>query len=271
MVGSLRRNRGIVAAEVNADTHVMLRLLSLALCAALAAAAIGVSAKAQAPRPRTVVVAIVDTGVSPSRWLGARRLDGWDFVDNDADPSDQNGHGTELASIVARGCPKCSILPVRVLGRGGIGPVSLAVQGIEWAATHGADVINLSISTPYDNPDLTAAIETAVQEGITVVVAAGNAGQPVGYPGSTALDAIAVGSVDPSGRFSPWSNYGPWVDLTAPGTLTARSLTGQLVTAKGTSASAAYITGAAGSLLACGPLDPATVELQLRQSLGAGC
>jgi thermitase len=249
----------------------MLRLAALALSALALAAVLGVSANAQSPQTRRVVVAIVDTGVSPSKWLGSRRLAGWDFVDNDADPSDQNGHGTELASIVARGCAKCDILPVRVLGRGGIGPVSLAVQGIQWAASHGASVINLSISTPYDNPDLTAAIEGAVGQGITVVVAAGNAGQSVGYPGSTAVDAIAVGSVDSSGQRAPWSNYGPWVGVTAPGTLSARSLTGRVVSAQGTSASAAYVAGAAGALLSCGPLDPASVKEQLRQSLSGGC
>jgi subtilisin family serine protease len=238
----------------------------LAVCALVAVAA--PAALAHAVQPNHVVVAIIDTGVSPTKQLTPRLLPGWDFVDNDANATDENGHGTELASIIVAQCPRCSIMPVRVLGRSGLGSATLAIAGIQWAVAHNADVINLSMTTPSDNPDLTAAVEAAVATGITVVVAAGNSGLPMGYPAATATDAIAVASVNPAGQLYSWSNFGPWVDVKAPGTLLAKTVTGHTVSATGTSASAAYVTGTAGRLLGCEPaLTPAEVSTQLGASL----
>ena len=210
-------------------------------------------------------MAIVDTGVAAST---PQLVPGWDFVDHDSSPADLNGHGTELASIVLAQCPTCRVMPVRVLGRDGTGAIATVVQGIRYAVAHGANVINLSLSTSTDNPSLTAAVEAAVGHGVTVVVAAGNQGLAAAYPGASAPDALAVGSVTDAGDPFSWSNYGPWVDLWAPGRLGAESLEGQPTTAVGTSASAAYVSGAAGSLLGCDrTLRPAGVGSRLRISL----
>ena len=218
--------------------------------------------------PVRIVVAVVDTGVSPARQFTGRLLKGWDFVGNDSNTADQNGHGTELASIVATQCPGCAILPVRVLGQGGLGTVATVILGIHWAVENGANVINLSMTTLSDNPDLTAAIEWAVGRGVTTVLAAGNRGAPIGYPGAMAPGALTVGSVDSAGKLFGWSNYGPWVDVVAPGSLTTRSIDGRLVPAIGTSASAAYVSGAAGLLLGCQrTLTPAEVIVRLEASL----
>jgi thermitase len=217
---------------------------------------------------RPVVIAVVDSGVTTSPALAGRLLAGHDFVDQDANAADEYGHGTELAGIVAAQCPRCLILPVRVLGRGGQGSVPTIIQGIQWAVEHGARVINLSMTTESDNPDLSAAIQSAVSHGVTMTLAAGNQGAPVGYPAATSPDAIAVGSVDRDGNRFSWSNYGPWVNVLAPGTISARSLQGKRVSAVGTSASAAYVAGAAGRLLGCdGSLLPAAVKGLLESDL----
>ena len=223
----------------------------LAACALVAVAA--PAALANAAQGNHVVVAIIDTGVSPTKQLAPHLLPGWDFVDNDANAADQNGHGSEIASIVTARCPACSILPVRVIGSSGMGSADTAVEGIKWAVAHGAQVINLSMTTPSDNPDLSAAIEAAVSAGVTTVVAAGNSGQPVGYPGVATPSAITVGSVDASGNRYAWSNYGPWVSTLAPGVLQARSSFGKTISAVGTSASAAYVSGLVGRALQCDP------------------
>ena len=246
-----------------------MRPLPLTLVAALCALALAApAALARSTAQPHVVVAVVDSGVTPSKQLAKRLVPGWDFVDNDATPTDGYGHGTELAGIVAAQCPKCLIMPVRVLGNGGLGQVPTVVQGIHWAVAHGAQVVNLSMTTPFDQPDLSAAIEWAVSQGVTVTVAAGNAGASTAYPGVETPNAIVVGSVNAAGQLFKWSNYGPWVDVFAPGTLQARSLEGKLVSATGTSASAAYVAGRAGDLLACnGSLTPASVSQQLEASL----
>jgi hypothetical protein len=219
--------------------------------------------------PSRVVVAVVDTGVTAN---GPEVVRGWDFVDNDSNPADVNGHGTELASIVLAQCPACLLMPVRVLGPDGTGSIPTVVRGIRYAVKHGANVINLSMSMSTDSPELSAAIEWAVARGVTTVVAAGNDGTSTGYPGASAPDALAVGSATALGDRFSWSNYGPWVDLVAPGALTARSLQGQTVTATGTSASAAYVSGAAGRLLGCDfALSPAQVGSRLRTGLASAC
>jgi Subtilase family len=216
-----------------------------------------------------VVVAVVDTGVTPS---GPQFVRGWDFVDNDASPADPNGHGTELASIVLAQCPACFVMPVRVLGPNGTGSIANVVRGIRYAVMHGANVINLSMSMSTDSPQLTEVIEWAVAGGVTTVVAAGNDGASTAYPGASATDALVVGSVTSTGARFSWSNYGPWVDLVAPGTLSAQSPQGQPVTATGTSASAAYVSGAAGRLLGCDfALSPTDVGSRLRAGLTPSC
>jgi thermitase len=242
-------------------------LLSLCLLAACVVSGFA-TPNASAQTPGRVVIAIVDTGVGPSPTLASHLLRGWDFVDQDANAADEYGHGTELAGIVQAQCPRCFILPVRVLGRGGRGSVPTVIEGIHWAVEQGASIINLSVTTLSDNPDLSAAVQWAVGRGVTTTLAAGNEGAPVGYPALTAPDAIAVGSVDREGNMFNWSNYGPWVTVLAPGSLPARSLQGKRVVAVGTSASAAYVAGAAGRLLGCdGSLVPAVIKSLLETDL----
>jgi len=251
-------------------THMTVK--SLPLIVALCALTIAVPAAfARTAPPSRVTVAVVDTGVTPTKQLANRLVPGWNFVDGNAKTTDLNGHGTEIASIVASQCGNCLIEPVRVSS--GMGGAQLAIQGIAWATAHGASVINLSLTTPSDNPALSQAIEAAVAQGITVVVAAGNSGQPIGYPAATAPDAISVASVDPAGKLYSWSNYGPWVTLTAPGVLSAVNDLGKTVTAVGTSASAGFVSGTAARLLACTPkLAPSAVRQQLQSGLaGSSC
>jgi Subtilase family len=222
-----------------------------------------------------VPIAIVDTGVTVIPGLTGRVTGGTDLTGAGA-TTDGNGHGTAMASIAGGNgngvCQVCTIIPVRAVGNAGVGTTQLAAQGVTWAAAHGARVINLSLTTTGDDPVLTEAIEDAFTAGVVVVVAAGNSGSTdpsaEGYPGAGAPDAISVASSNGlTGLFS-WSNFGSWVQLAAPGSLTASTTTGRAFTALGTSASAAYISGVVGLMLSCNPaLNPTQIRSIL---LGTG-
>jgi subtilisin family serine protease len=224
----------------------------------------------------SVTIAILDTGVSPVADLQGALLPGVDLVNGDADASDDNGHGTQVASVaaartnnglgIAGVCGGCSILPVKVLGADGSGSATTVAQGIGWAVDHGARVVNLSAAGPTDDPTLDAAIADAVARGAVVVVAAGNAGSadPAagGYPAAAATAAIRVAGVDRAGALYSWSNRGPWVDVAAPGAVATASRDGSfLLGSQGTSLAAPIVAGVAGLLLSYQPaLAPAAVK-----------
>lgn len=191
-----------------------------------------------------VVVAVVDTGVDPGHPdLRGRLVPGRDLVDDDADARDHNGHGTLIAGIIAAAtgngigvasvAPAAKIMPVRVLEANGSGSSEDVAAGIRWAVDHGADVINLSLAQEGSpggggildgallrDPSIGDAIEDAARAGATVVVAAGN--DKNGGKAQTPYDAtvpgsMVVGSSTKDDRRAAHSNYGPGLDLLAPG------------------------------------------------------
>ncbi len=177
-----------------------------------------------------VTVAVVDSGVRRTHQdLAGAVLTGTDLVTGSGDGSnDQNGHGTHVAGIIAArlngkgivgAAPAAKILPVRVLDGSGSGYSSDVAEGIIYAADHGAKVINLSLGGSAASQGTRTAIQYAIDRGSVVVAAAGNSGQsgnaPL-YPGAFP-EPIAVGAVDSSLRRAAFSNYGPYVDIVAPG------------------------------------------------------
>ena len=152
---------------------------------------------------------------------------GWDFVNDDNDPQDDHGHGTHVSGIAAAktnngvGIAGVSwgarLMPIKVLSSGGAGAYGDLVAGIVWAADHGARIINLSLGGNVDAEILAAAVNYAYDRDVVVVAAAGNApGLPVSYPAAYP-QVIAVASTDAGNNRSPFSAYGPEVDLAAPG------------------------------------------------------
>ncbi|GAB3450550.1 S8 family serine peptidase [Actinophytocola sediminis] len=159
-------------------------------------------------------VAIIDSGIDYTHpdlgggfGAGHRVVAGHDLVNGDADPMDDNGHGTHVAGIVAadgavRGvAPGATLTAYKVMNRGGSGRLSDIIAGLDSAVApdnpHRADVVNLSLSGPGDGTDpLSAAVRTAVEAGVVVAVSAGNAGPGAGSVGSPAAadGALAVGA-----------------------------------------------------------------------------
>lgn len=179
-----------------------------------------------------VTVAVIDTGVKSSHQdLSGRVLSGIDYVDPGTSSNDENGHGTHVAGIIAATAnnrvgvagfaPKTKILPVRVLDADGSGTAADVAKGIVYAASNGAKVINLSLSSSQSSAAMSSAVDYAISKNVLVVAAAGNGGcgllnlwsvYPAAYPG-----VVGVGAVNQSIRRSSFSSCGSWVDVVAPG------------------------------------------------------
>ncbi|AYF97735.1 type VII secretion protein EccB [Protaetiibacter intestinalis] len=191
-----------------------------------------------------VLVAVVDSGIDAANpQLAGAVVGGVDLVGDGTDPhgfTDVKGHGTAVAGIIAARpvegsgivgvAPQAELLSVRVF-RGdddrsveaGFGPDTAKVTaGIRWAVAHGADVINLSLSQPVDDPELAAAVREAVAAGVVLVASGGNRDTavvttdglryPAAYP-----DVLGVAAAGLDGRVTETSIHGPQVDVSAPG------------------------------------------------------
>jgi len=170
----------------------------------------------------TTIVAVLDTGVDVTHeLLTGRTVPGFDFVDNDSSPEDVFGHGTHVSGIIANNTPSnVKIMPIKVLNDKGSGYLLTIKLGIEYAISHGANVINMSLGgTSYANSDpVLEGVSEAVDAGVTVVVAAGNDNSSTDNVTPAKSDkAITVAASTDSDTRSPFSNYGKAVDIAAPG------------------------------------------------------
>ena len=214
-----------------------------------------------------VVIAVLDTGVDRRHTdLADNVLPGYDFVTEREGAPDDQGHGTFTAGVIAaRGnnnigmagvCWQCRILPLKILNQHGRGPVSAFSQAIRYAVDHGARVINVSAGSPTRSQAMEEAVEYARAKDVLIVAAVGNTGdQKPSYP--AALEPVlAIAATGADDRPTEFSTFGSFVDMAAPGSGVVSALmgSGTLVTrADGSSASAAFVSGAAGLLLSLNP------------------
>lgn len=219
------------------------------------------------------VVAVVDTGVDYTHpELSGSIVLGRDFVQDDDDPMDLNGHGTHVAGIITansdqgRGvAPDANVIAVRVLDASGSGYFSDVVASVYYvvngpdgvygnADDWNADAISMSLGTaqPYTYkgfcdsvlPAMTDAIKYARDRNVLVVVAAGNSGGAgVSIPGCISY-STTVGAVDSVDKVPRWSGKGKALDLTAPGvSIYSTWLGGTFKTASGTSMATPMVSG----------------------------
>jgi subtilisin family serine protease len=205
-----------------------------------------------------ILVAVLDTGVDVDHpCLRGQTVAGYDFVNDMAYQKDLNGHGTACASLIAGlggeniagAAPKAKILPVKVMDDQGKSDGFSVAQGIVYAVQKGANIINLSLGTTSETNLLDEALNYAMDHNCLVVAASGNEGKEgENYPAS--LDGVlCVGAVDGGKWKASFSNYGPKVDLAAPGVLVAAAAPGAAtVLMSGTSSAAPIVSGAAASL-----------------------
>jgi subtilisin family serine protease len=210
-----------------------------------------------------VVVAVLDSGVDFSHPdLQGALVPGYDFVNNDADPTDDNGHGTGVAGIVGarsdngRGvsgfCPRCSVMPVKVVGSDGSASGLNVASGITWAADHGARVISLSLGGTYSST-VSDAVRYVSEKGVLVVAAAGNNGNsnlfyPAAEPG-----VVSVAATQRTDQLFSWSNFGDWVAVAAPGCDMTTIRGGRYGEFCGTSAATPVVSGLAGLAMSYAP------------------
>jgi serine protease len=186
-----------------------------------------------------VVVAVLDTGVAYEDFRNFQKapdlvntlfVAGYDFVNRDEHPNDEEGHGTHVTGTIAQSTHNnlgtagiafnCSLMPVKVLSRRGYGNYTDIADGIYYATDHGADVINMSLGGAGDSITLKNAVAYAYNKGVTIVCAAGNEynqGNLPAYPAAYDDYCIAVGATRYDRIRAPYSNTGSYLDIAAPG------------------------------------------------------
>jgi subtilisin family serine protease len=220
------------------------------------------------------IIAILDSGVNPSHPdLAPALLPGWDFQDDDADPSDPYGHGTRVAGMAAAATGNATgvagmawgaaILPVRVADESGWASSWAIVEGLEYAAAQGATVANLSFGQLAGSQTVQTAAQAAVEAGIVVVASAGNCGCTESFADTPWL--LSVGATTSSDGLAGFSSRGDFVDLTAPGaSVQTTSPSGGYENVWGTSFSAPVVSGLVALLQnADASLTPAEIEQRL--------
>lgn len=206
---------------------------------------------------KIITVAVLDTGIDVSRPIFKDRITYADQLNysNSGDANnitDDNGHGTEIASIIARNTgSNVKILPIKILNKEGKGTLAGLYMGIHKAIMSGVDVINISACANVgDNELIDNILSEAEQSGITVVVAAGNEGKKVEKNTLASSDhVITVGSVNNASKVSGFSNTGDSVNIYALGQGIEADRVGDGTSSiNGTSASAAIISSAVAQL-----------------------
>lgn len=177
---------------------------------------------------QNIKIAILDSGILASHpEFAGRILPGYDFVNDDADPHDDYGHGTHVAGIAAAGvnngigmigvCPGCSIIPVKVLNQSNQGTWAGVAAGIVFAVDAGANVINLSLGGTSIAQAVEDAVRYATEKNVLVVAAAGNARSNAPFYPAALDDVVGVAATRNDDTRWSLSNYGPFVELSAPG------------------------------------------------------
>jgi len=204
-----------------------------------------------------IVIAIIDNGFKMDHPLLVDAIlpNGFDFIDFDNDPSPEPGqllsHGTFVCGIIRRIAPDCNILPIRAFDSTGFSNSYMLSNAIRYAIAQSVDVINMSFGTYTSNPIIQEAVADAVQAGICLVAAVGNAGTniptyPAAHPG-----VLAVSAIDTMEYRAEFSNYGDHLDVCAPGVNVYSSLAGDYEWGwwSGTSFSAPYTSAVCALIL----------------------
>ncbi|MCS0602035.1 S8 family peptidase [Streptomyces sp. LP11] len=207
-----------------------------------------------------VTAYVIDTGVRITHTqISGRASYGYDEVDNDTTAQDGNGHGTHVATTIAGStygvAKKAKIVAVRVLDNNGSGTTAGVIAGVDWVTAHhsGPSVANLSLGGGASST-LDTAVRNSIASGVTYAIAAGNSNANASsYSPARVTEAITVGATTNADARASYSNYGPALDLFAPGSsITAGWNTSDTATntISGTSMATPHVAGAAAVYLA---------------------
>lgn len=232
-----------------------------------------------------IKVAVIDSGIDHQHPdLKANYVDGWDFVNNDNDPMDDNGHGTHVAGTIAAVAkngigvvgvaPQVELYGLKVLGANGSGSFSSIIAALEWCIENNIQITNNSYGSST-NPGSTveAAFNKANTAGILNIAAAGNegnrrgTGDSVGYP--AAYDAVmAVAATDSNNVRAYFSSTGPKVEISAPGVSILSTVPNNgYASYSGTSMASPHVAGVAALVKAANTsMDNAQIRTRLQST-----
>ena len=239
-----------------------------------------------------IKVCVIDSGIDTNHPdLADNYKGGYDYVNNDPDPADDNGHGTHVAGTIAAVlnnsgvvgvAPSAEIYAYKVLGANGSGKFSDVIKAVEaCAALDGTKITNNSYGSSSDPGTLVRqAFDNAYAAGVLHVAAAGNSGRAngsgdtVGYPAKYD-SVIAVAATDSNNVRASWSSTGPAVELSAPGvSIYSTYPDDTYATLSGTSMASPHVAGAAALVFGClssdlngdGKINNVDVRLRMQQT-----
>jgi hypothetical protein len=215
-------------------------------------------------------VCILDTGIDSSVITNYKK--GYDFLNNDSDPSDDNGHGTEVAYIIQTIAPAADIYAAKVIDANGNGYESGVLQGLQWCMDQNVNIISLSIGagsySGYCDSEVVADFaNTAVNNGIVVVAATGNGGSVTLASPSCSSKVLRVAATDKQDNIASFSNVNYFTDLFAPGVgIQTKTIGGGYTTVSGTSMSAPMVASGAALLLEHENLNTSQLAYRLKST-----
>jgi serine protease len=254
-----------------------------------------------------VTVAVIDTGVAYEDYGIYKKApdlantvfkSGYDFVNHDSHPNDDEGHGTHVTGTIAQSTNNSlgvagiafntSIMPIKVLDKNGSGTYADIADGIYFAADNGAKVINMSLGGTSTSTTLENALAYAYNKGVSIICAAGNEyqrGNKPCYPAAYDNYCIAVGATRYDEARAYYSNTGSYIDIAAPGgditvdqngdgygdgiiqqTFSNSPSNFGLWFYQGTSMASPHVAGVAALLIANGITGPANVRATLEKT-----
>ncbi len=229
IINSLKNEPGVLHVEQNAYAYATAAVDDPYFSSQWHMTQIGVETAWEQSTGAGVVVAVIDTGVKQSLedLAGTNFTDGYDFVNNDMDPTDDKGHGSHVCGTIAQTTNNelgvagvaynATIMPVKVLNELGSGTYDDVADGITWATDNGADVINLSLGGYATLQILENAINYAWSNGVVVVCAAGNDNITNPHYPAAYSNSISVSASTSRNTKASYSNYGNTIDIAAPG------------------------------------------------------
>lgn len=215
------------------------------------------------PEGEPVTVAVMDSGIHPDLvddhpWFEDATVGKRYDATGDGEGDDTLGHGSGVASIIARHTPEVEFYSVRIFGESGRTGYSVIADAYMWLIDHAdeIDVVNMSWGSTEDDPDINRLHDMLLESGIHDVVAAGNTGSDGGSP-ATDTKAFSAGAVDANGDMTRFSSRDPNLDnpdvsalgadvkmARAPGTDMGTALDDEFVKGSGTSFAAPHLTAA---------------------------
>ncbi len=200
-----------------------------------------------------IIVAIVDTGLdlkqAKFKFAAAK---GFNILDPNNPPQDDNGHGTQIASVINFLEPRVKIMPIKAIPRSGVATKQELARGIVAAVDNGAKIINISAGVASSSSDLENAIKYAEEKNVIIVAAVGGGGTDIEYPAAYP-DVLAIGGVNRNKNRLQNSNTGPELDAVALGEYATISLRGECLIDAGTSLAAPIVSVYAARILIDNP------------------